>query len=172
MAPYLPPPLSCLQPLLQLLQGGVLPLGGRGEHGTLRGKVGRGFEDDLKALAGGPLVQLLHLHVCRARADGGFRRAAQGGGRPSTHPSQGLRGGLRLLTWDSQDRPLPAGTSLRKAAKRGCTDTTGGGSEVRAAAGHTHPHTGRRCWGAAVSRSRSRGVTAPTAPSSSCRLWA
>lgn len=96
-APHLSPLLSCLQSLLQALQGGVLPLGGRGEHWALRGQVRRGLEDDLEALARGPLVQLLHLHVCKTRW--GLQDAE--GPVPSTHPSQGLREGARLLTWDS-----------------------------------------------------------------------
>lgn len=87
-APHLPPFLSCFQPLLQPLQGGVLPLGGRGEHWALRGQVRRGLEDDLEALARGPLVQLLHLHVCKTR-----RGLQDAEGACSQHTSKSRAGG-------------------------------------------------------------------------------
>lgn len=69
--------------------------------------------------------------------------------------------------WDSRTGPPglapPPGTLLQKPInQQGSQMPWEGGSEVRwqqAVGGQgpgTHPHTGRRCWGVAVSRSRSR----------------
>lgn len=61
--PYSPPILSCLQFLLDVLQGKV-PLWGAGDAvGNIR-HGGGGLQDDLKGLAWGSLVNGLDVHVC------------------------------------------------------------------------------------------------------------
>ena len=104
------------------------------------------------------------------RPDGDFRMLR--GPVPSTHPSQGLGEGARLLTWDTPRTTAPVRASLsgsqlgervgeggwrgHGAREQGKEEAGTGPAGPVSGPGHTHPHTGRWCWGAAVSRNRSR----------------